>query len=209
MQFIARKKDGLIFYAEFCAFELKENNQLHLVLIIKDVSEKKRMQEAAKDSEQKYRNIAENIDDLLYTFERFEGKMFPTYYSKAIEKITGYTQTEFLSDQRLFLKIIHPDDFRDLKKRLSFLWKTDVQITSEFEFRIINKSGNVVWVRNKINVVRNSDGHIQKVYGLISDITFNKRAEEELKQSAANLKKLNDAKDRFLVNYITRLKSAV
>ncbi len=198
LQFIARKKDGLIFYAEFCAFELKENNQLHLVLIIKDVSEKKRMQEAAKDSEQKYRNIAENIDDLLYTFERFEGKMFPTYYSKAIEKITGYTQTEFLSDQRLFLKIIHPDDFRDLKKRLSFLWKTDVQITSEFEFRIINKSGNVVWVRNKINVVRNLDGHIQKVYGLISDITFNKRAEEELRQSAANLKKLNDAKDRFL-----------
>ena len=198
LEFIARKKDGLIFYAEFCAFELKENNQLHLVLIVKDVSEKKRMQEAAKDSEQKYRNIAENIDDLLYTFERFEGKMFPTYYSKAIEKITGYTQTEFLSDQRLFLKIIHPDDFRDLKKRLSFLWKTDVQITSEFEFRIINKSGNVVWVRNKINVVRNSDGHIQKVYGLISDITFNKRAEEELKQSAANLKKLNEAKDRFL-----------
>ena len=198
LDFIARKKDGLIFYAEFCAFELKENNQQHFVLIIKDVSEKKRMQEAAKDSEQKYRNIAENIDDLLYTFERFEGKMFPTYYSKAIEKISGYTQTEFLSDQRLFLKIIHPDDFRDLKKRLSFLWKSDAQITSEFEFRIINKSGNVVWVRNKINVVRDSEGYIQKVYGLISDITFNKRAEEELKQSAANLKKLNDAKDRFL-----------
>ncbi|MDH3269633.1 MAG: PAS domain-containing sensor histidine kinase, partial [Ignavibacteria bacterium] len=198
LQFLARKKDGLVFYAELSAFELQENNQLHLVLIVKDVTERKRMQEAAKDSDQKYRNIAENIDDMLYTFERFDGKMFPTYYSKAIEKITGYTQTEFLSDQRLFLKIIHPDDFRDLKKRLSFLWKSDMQITSEFEFRIINKSGNVVWVRNKINVIRNSEGDIQKVYGLISDITFNKRAEEELKQSAANLKKLNDAKDRFL-----------
>lgn len=198
LEFIAKKKDGLIFYAEFCAFELEENNQKHLVLIVRDVTERKRMREAAKDSDQKYRNIAENIDDLLYTFERFSGKMYPTYYSKAIEKISGYTQTEFLSDQRLFLKIIHPDDFRDLKKRLSFLWKTDVQVTSEFEFRIINKSGNIVWVRNKINVVRNSDGNIQKVYGLISDITFNKRAEEELKQSAANLKKLNDAKDRFL-----------
>ena len=156
------------------------------------------MLEAAKDSEKKYRNIAENIDDLLYTFERFDDKMFPTYYSKAIEKITGYTQTDFLSDQRLFLKIIHPDDFRDMKKRLAFLWKSDAQVTSEFEFRIINKSGNVVWVRNKINVIRNGDGRIQKIYGLISDITFNKRAEEELRQSADNLKKLNDAKDRFL-----------
>jgi PAS domain S-box-containing protein len=198
LEFLARKKDGLIMFAEFCAFELRENQQLYLVLMAKDVGERKRMQEAAKDSEQKYRNIAENIDDLLYTFERFDDRMFPTYYSKAIEKITGYTQTDFLSDQRLFLKIIHPDDFRDMKKRLSFLWKSDAQVTTEFEFRIINKSGNVVWIRNKINVVRDSEGKIRKIYGLISDITFNKRAEEELRQSAANLKKLNDAKDRFL-----------
>jgi len=198
MEFVARKKDGSTFYAEFYSFELEEDQQLYLILIAKDVSERKRMQEAARDSEQKYRNIAENIDDLLYTFERSDNKMLPTYFSKAIEKITGYTQTEFLSDQRLFLKIIHPDDFHDMKKRLAFHLKSDVQTTSEFEFRILNKIGNVVWVRNKINAVRDSDGKILKIYGLISDITFSKRAEEELKQSAANLKKLNDAKDRFL-----------
>lgn len=198
IEFLAKKKDGSTFYSEFYAFTLEEDNLLYLVLIAKDISERKRMQEAAKDSEQKYRNIAENIDDLLYTFERYENKMLPTYFSKAVEKISGYTQTEFLSDQRLFLKIIHPDDFKDIKKRLAFLWKSESQTASEFEFRILNKSGNVVWVRNKINVIRDADGNIQKVYGLVSDITFNKRAEEELKQSAANLKKLNDAKDRFL-----------
>jgi len=135
---------------------------------------------------------------LLYTFERFENKILPTYFSSAIEKITGYTQSEFLGDQRLFLKIIHPDDFHDMKKRLAFQLKSEKQATSEFEFRILNRGGNVVWVRNKINAVRDSDGKILKIYGLVSDITFNKRAEEELKQSAANLKKLNDAKDRFL-----------
>jgi PAS domain S-box-containing protein len=198
LEFVARRKDGSTFYAEFYSFELEEDQQLYLVLIAKDVSERKRMQEAARDSEQKYRNIAENIDDLLYTFERFDNKMLPTYFSKAIEKITGYNQTEFLSDQRLFLKIIHPDDFHDMKKRLAFHLKSNMQATSEFEFRILNKSGNVVWVRNKINAARDSDGKILKVYGLVSDITFSKRAEEELKQSAANLKKLNDAKDRFL-----------
>jgi PAS domain S-box-containing protein len=198
VEFLARKKDGSEFYAEFYSFELEEDQQLYLILIAKDIGERKRMQEASRDSEQKYRNIAENIDDLLYTFERFDNKMLPTYFSKAIEKITGFTQTEFLSDQKLFLKIIHPDDFHDMKKRLAFHLKSDVQATSEFEFRILNKSGNVVWVRNKINAVRDSDGKILKIYGLISDITFNKRAEEELKQSAANLKKLNDAKDRFL-----------
>jgi K+-sensing histidine kinase KdpD len=53
-------------------------------------------------------------------------------------------------------------------------------------------------VRNKLNFVRDSENKILKMYGLVSDITFNKRAEQELKESAANLKKLNEAKDRFL-----------
>lgn len=198
IEFLAKKKDGSTFCSEYYAFELEEDNQLYLILIAKDISERKRMQEAARDSEQKYRNIAENIDDLLYTFERYDNKMLPTYFSNAVEKISGYTQTEFLSDQRLFLKVIHPDDFKDIKKRLAFLWKSESQTASEFEFRILNRSGNIVWVRNKINVIRDTDGNIQKIYGLVSDITFNKRAEEELKQSASNLKKLNDAKDRFL-----------
>jgi PAS domain S-box-containing protein len=198
IQFLAKKKNGTAFYAEFYIIEVAENLIQNLILIAKDVTEEKRAQEAAKDSEQKYRNIAENIDDVLYTFERSGHRLLPSFYSSAIEKVTGYTRTEFLGEPRLFLKIIHPDDFHDMKKWLAFLWKSDLQATSEFEFRIINKSGNIVWIRNKINVVRDSEGNIQKIYGLVSDITFNKRAEEELKQSAANLKKLNDAKDRFL-----------
>jgi PAS domain S-box-containing protein len=198
IEFLARKKDGSSFYAEFYAFRPENNLKSYLIFIAYDISERKRMQEAAKDSEQKYRNIAENIDDLLYTFERYDDKMMPTYFSNAIEKISGFTQAEFLSDHRLFLKLVHPDDFSDLKKRLAFLWKSEKQTAGEFELRIINKSGNIVWVRNKINFTRDEEGKIQKIYGLVSDITFNKKAEEELKQSAANLKKLNDAKDRFL-----------
>ena len=198
IEFLAKKKNGTAFYAEFYVIELEENQGQNLLLIAKDITEEKRAQEAVKDSEQKYKNIAENIDDVLYTFERSGNRLLPSFYSAAIEKVTGYSRTEFLSEPRLFLKIIHPDDFHDMKKRLAFLWKSDLQATSEFEFRIINKGGNIVWIRNKINVVRDTEGNIQKVYGLVSDITFNKRAEEELKQSAANLKKLNDAKDRFL-----------
>lgn len=198
IEFLARKKDGSSFYAEFYSFKLEHVEKPYLIFVAEDISERKRMQEAVKDSEQKFRNIAENIDDLLYTFELYEGKMMPTYFSSAIEKITGYSQADFLSDHRLFLKIVHPDDFTDMKKRLAFLWKSEKQSAGEFELRIINKSGNIVWVRNKINFTRNENGQIQKIYGLVSDITFNKKAEEELKQSAANLKKLNDAKDRFL-----------
>ncbi len=163
-----------------------------------DATERKRTQQVIRESEEKYRNITENIDDFLYTFER-AGKYFrPLFFTTAVQKVTGYTQDEFLSDSRFLLKVIHPDDFQDVKKKLKNLWVSTSGATSELELRIINKEGNVVWVRNKLNIVRDSEKRIQKIYGLVSDITFNKRAEEELKESAENLKKLNEAKDRFL-----------
>jgi len=70
--------------------------------------------------------------------------------------------------------------------------------TSEMEFRIINKHGSIVWVRNKITLQRSSSGDLRKVYGLVSDISLYKKAEAELRKSTDDLMKLNETKDRFI-----------
>jgi len=72
---------------------------------------KKRAQQAIKDSEERYRNLTENIDDFLYTFEKIGSTLRPIFYTASVEKITGFTQTDLLSDSKLILKIIHPDEF--------------------------------------------------------------------------------------------------
>jgi len=89
-------------------------------------------------------------------------------------------------------------NFPAIKKRLNTLLKSKIQLSGEFEFRIINKHGNIVWVRNKLNLIRDREGKIQKIYGLVSDISLRKKAEEELTKSTNNLIKLNDTKDRFI-----------
>ena len=124
--------------------------------------------------------------------------MRPLFYTSAVEKVTGYSQADFLGDSKLFLKIIHPDDFPMLKKRLSAIIRSRFQLSSEMEVRIINKQGGAVWIRNKVKIIRDEAGKIQKIYGLVSDITLKKRAEEELKKSTENLLKLNETKDRFI-----------
>lgn len=196
--FLGKKKDASVFHAEISAgtFILEENH--YIVLIIRDVSERIRSQRAIRASEEKYRNITENIDDFLFTFERMGQSLRPVFCTTSVQKITGYTQTDFLDDGKLFFKIIHPDDFQLFKPKLMNLLKSKIQNSSEFEFRIINKHGNIVWVRTKLNLVRIGAGRIQKVYGLVSDVTFRKRAEEELKKSTQNLIKLNETKDRFI-----------
>ncbi len=196
--FLAKKRDNSFFYCELTISVFQQDEKTYLSILARDITERKRSQRAIKESEEKYRNITENIDDFLFTFERVGRYLRPIFYTAAVEKITGYSQSDFLSDTKLFLKVIHPDDFTFMKKKVNALMKNRFQSSGEFEFRIINKHGNIVWIRNKVNLVRNSSGEIQKVYGLVSDITLKKRAEEELKQSTESLKKLNETKDRFI-----------
>jgi PAS domain S-box-containing protein len=196
--FLGKKKDGSSIHTELSIGSFESNNNNYIVMIARDVTERIRTQRAIRESEEKYRNITENIDDFLFTFERTGLALRPIFCTSSIQKVTGYTQTEFLTDSKLFLKAIHPSDFGSIKPKLINLMKSRIQLSGEFEFRIINKQGNIVWVRAKINLVRTATGRIQKIFGLVSDVTFRKRAEEELKKSTQNLIKLNETKDRFI-----------
>lgn len=196
--FLGKKKDGSSIHTELSIGTFESDNKDYIVMIARDVTERIRAQRAIKESEEKYRNITENIDDFLFTFERIGLAIRPIFCTSSIQKVTGYTQTEFLTDSKLFLKAIHPSDFASLKPKLINLMKSRIQLSGEFEFRIINKQGNIVWTRAKINLVRSATGRIQKIFGLVSDVTFRKRAEEELKKSTQNLIKLNETKDRFI-----------
>lgn len=197
-EFLARLKNKTNFYCEASASVFDVNNIKYLVMIVRDITEKKRAQEIIKRSEEKYRNITENIDDFLYTYEKIGNSLRPVFYTASVEKITHYTQDEFLTDTKMLLKIIHPDDFAEVKKKIRNLFKSHIQVSGEVEFRLISKLGNVVWVRNKLNIVRNSKGEIQKLYGLVSDVSLRKKAELELKKSSDKLIKLNETKDRFI-----------
>lgn len=73
-------------------------------MIARDVTERIRAQRAIRESEEKYRNITENIDDFLFTYERTGLAIRPIFCTSSIQKVTGYTQAEFLTDSKLFLK---------------------------------------------------------------------------------------------------------
>ena len=196
--FLGKKKDGSSIHTELSIGSFEYSSKNYFVMIARDVTERIRAQRAIRESEEKYRNITENIDDFLFTFERIGLALRPIFCTSSIQKVTGYTQAEFLTDSKIFLKAIHPSDFVQIKPKLINLLKSRIQLSGEFEFRIINKQGNIVWVRSKINLVRSGTGRIQKIFGLVSDVTFRKRAEEELKKSTQNLIKLNETKDRFI-----------
>lgn len=174
-----------------------ENKQYHL-LAARDITELKRVQQAIKESEERYRSITDNIEDFFWSAEKINEKMISTFYSSSVQKITGYIQEDFLTDSKFFFKLIYPDDFKSVKERLKRFYHNIYKRTDEIEFRIINKNGNVVWVRNKVSVVRDRKGAALKIFGLVSDISVQKKAEEDLRSTTENLQKLNETKDKFI-----------
>jgi PAS domain S-box-containing protein len=197
-EFSGKKLNGTEFYLSASFAPLNISGTTSLVMICRDVNERRRVQNAIRESEEKFRNLTENIDDFLYTYERVNNILKSVFYTASVEKITGYTHEDFLSDQRLMFKVIHPDDLSSVKRKLKTLLRSRIQNSEEMEFRIINSNGNIVWVRNKINIIRDPGNRIEKIFGLVSDITLRKKAEDELKRSTENLVKLNDAKDKFI-----------
>lgn len=182
--------------ASISKFEL--DKEIYLVYLLQDISERKRAQRALQDSEEKYRSLIENIDDFFYIYSEVKNKLRPIFYTNNVVKITGYSNEEFLRDSKLFFRIILPEDFNFVKQKVKEILNSQIKNSTDLEFRIVSRSGNIVWVRNKINVVRNDGGEIKKLYGIVSDISSRKKAEEQLRQSREDLIKLNETKDKFL-----------
>lgn len=197
-EFTGKKKDGATFNCEMSLSLFINEEKIYHIIINRDISKRKRALQGIRESEERYSSLIESIDDFLYTFER-HGRFFkPVFYTTSVEKITGYTQAEMLKSLKQFLKIIHPDDFSYVKESLKNLFTSKTKNSAEIEFRIINKQGNMLWVRNKIKTKHDEYGGVKKVSGLVSDITLRKRTESDLQKSTSNLIKLNETKDKFI-----------
>lgn len=196
--YIAKRKDGSVFHVEKSTSSYETADGVFIVSTYRDITKEKQAIDDLEVSEERYRSITENINDCVWSAESKQGKLQMVFYSEVITKITGYASETFLEDNRLWLRIIHPNDAKSVVSRLRSFYADNVRNSTELEYRIINNLGNIVWIKNKINVLRNKEGIIEKVFGLASDITLSKRAEEELKKSANELKVLNETKDRFI-----------
>jgi len=196
--FTGKRKNSTTFEVDNSVSYYQIESEQFVVWVLRDVTEEKKIQGALKLSEERYRNISENIKECIWTAENHRGQLLAVFYTPAIKKITGYDAQAFIDDQELWGKIIHPDDADIISDKLDKLYGDVSREFASLEYRIIDSLGNSVWIENKISLVRDSRGVIQKVFGIISDISVAKHTEEELKKSAANLKNLVETKDRFI-----------
>jgi PAS domain S-box-containing protein len=148
-----------------------------------DITESKRMEEALRTSELKYRIVADNTYDWEYWVSP-EGWFL--YTSQSCQRVTGYMANEFEADPELLSRIVHPDDLAEFEAHLKDDQTTDAP--NELEFRIIHRNGTTRWIGHVCQSVFDAKGRFLGRRGSNRDITDRRHAEKALKDSSEKLK---------------------
>ncbi len=161
-----------------------------------DITERKRTEQLLRDSERKYRVVADNNYDWEYWVDP-QGRFI--YCSPSCERITGHTAEEFLADPSLLETIIHPED-RDGYRKHAPHTRSDGE-SDEIRFRIIRPDGTQRWIGHVCQPVHDSSGACMGRRGSNRDITQQRQAEAALRGSEARFRAYVDqAPDAIIVH---------
>lgn len=158
-----------------------------------DITERKRWEEVLRQTEFKYRLVADNTHDWEFWIGP-DGNFI--YSSPSCERITGYQASDFQRDAELLSRIIHPSD----RERFLVFQKNEEQCLRPraIEFRLHRADGVERWIEHLCHPVWDSDGQFLGIRGSSRDITERKQTEEELRNHRENLEKLVEEGTREL-----------
>ncbi len=157
------------------ASQLNYNLERQIEQLHHEMNEKKRTRALLEESEEKFRQLAENINSVFYIFNPHSKKI--EYLSPAFKTIWGMEPDEFYLDSDQLYKFIHPEDIEQVSA---------VESTSpipELEYRIIRPDKKVRWIYTKSFPLKDDKGEIYRIVGLSEDITQRKNTEEQIKNS--------------------------
>ncbi|MFA5835136.1 MAG: PAS domain S-box protein [Bacteroidota bacterium] len=157
--------------------------------------------EKLRESEEKYRRFVENAADIIY---RTDGEGRFIYVNPVSLRIFGYTEEEFMGKH--YLELFHPD-FRNKARQYYATQFFNGQYTSYLEFPAINKEGKQFWLGQNVQPLM-ENGQIFGFQAVARDITERVIAEEAMKRSDEEVRKLNAELEQRVAERTAQLENA-
>jgi len=140
-----------------------------------DITERKRMEETLHESEELYRQLVENVNDIIYITD--ENGLF-TFFNNTALRILRYSEEEVIG--KPYLDLVCPEYQKRVERfyGLQFAKKT---LNKYYEFPILTKQGNKIWLGQNTQLIIETN-QVVGIQAIARDITEHKKAEEVLKE---------------------------
>jgi PAS domain S-box-containing protein len=177
-EFRIQKKDGT-----YLSVESVSKNMFHIpaiegiVITTHPIQQRKEVENALRESEEKYRALFDEDPDYTMLLGR-DGVILDV--NNAIINFAGLPKDELIGKKFSDIKLINPEDIEFYLNKFNRL--LDGEIIKPFESRFIGKNGDIHWILVHITTVMAND-NISYILGIASDITEQKKAENEIKSS--------------------------
>jgi PAS domain S-box-containing protein len=178
-ELVGLRADGREFPMEFALSRVAVPDGPVFTVFVRDLTGRRRREEALRHAEAKYRTLVENLPLASY-INALGNPIRTTYMSPQIEPLLGYAPEEWLADG-FFTSVLHPDD----RDRIFEVIKRTHETGEPFreEFRFVARDGSVVWVLDQTTAVLDTENRPLFLQGFILDITRRKLAQEGQRQS--------------------------
>ncbi|MCX6676509.1 MAG: PAS domain S-box protein, partial [Methanothrix sp.] len=175
------RKDGSLVWVSIQASAINDQNNIASSYqgFLIDITEHKIVEESLKRSEEKYRTLVENLNDVIFTLD---GAGLIIYVSPVVEQLLGYKPEDVIGED--FALFIHPVDLPGLKDSFS---KTLQGKLEPYEFRIRDSRNQYRYVRTSSRLEIDERGRLMGITGLLSDITEQKQKEDAEQESESKL----------------------
>jgi two-component system, cell cycle sensor histidine kinase and response regulator CckA len=182
LEFRVLTKDKEVIYAEINVAVTHWGGNPALLCLFRDVTDRKAAQEALQQSEQRYRDLVEDIDDIIYVMDG-NGKFL--FANGALLKFSGVDESQINTTH--FADMITSESYEQIKG----IYKRQLngEDVGPFEMNFKSKNGEIVTVETRERLVWR-DGRVTEVHGIGRDITERKRAERALRESEERYRRL-------------------
>ncbi len=154
----------------------------------REMTDRKRGEEALQASEQRYKLLLGSVTDYIFTVELKDGLPVSTTHGQGCVAVTGFTPEDYVRMPYLWYEMVHPEDQHVVKQHAETALRGEAKVP--LEHRIIHKNGTTRWVRNTIVPRYDAASRLVACDGLVSDITDRKNVEYELKQANTYLENI-------------------
>lgn len=175
--------DGSTIRVEVAGVSLDVEGKPAVCVVFRDIDQRKRIEEALRQSEEKHRRLVETARDLIYTMD-LEGRL--TYIGPQVTRF-GYEPEQMVG--RSVMDFVHPEDHERVGNEVQRFIASGVP-EDPLEFRLIDAEGKPHWVEEGSGILCDREGNPNGLIGTLRDLSDTKLAEMKLRQSEQRFREM-------------------